>query len=674
MLINTYREDRPGGAATATFRVHGTEVPAIPLRSAPKPCGMQGLAADLRVAHDSKNKKIFESSETKMKRPSEEATLAVAQLAQKANGSSAKKRKVEATEESKHDKSVKPSKEERREAKRLRKLREVEGTNGVLATDAVANGDNVSNDEDAAKAARKAAKAKRKALKAEEDGVVPNGGHASEKPENAVHGEPSKNGAHIEIDKVASKAARKAEKARLKALKEAEDKGIHTEANGTAADGPSSSGITGGILTKEQAPDVTSGKKSKKAQKSFQNGTNGSISTAIATSDYQEHPTLSALPQSEIDTFLSSNFITITDPSSSKTLRPIISFSHLPSSALTEPSPFSTFKKPTPIQSAAWPFILSGRDVIGVAETGSGKTLAFGVPCIRYISSLPFPSKKASAAKAVIVSPTRELAVQIHDQLIQLATPAGLKTVCVYGGVPKDAQRQALRTAHIVVATPGRLNDLINEGAADLSNVGYVVLDEADRMLDKGFEEEIRKIISTTPSPSSTGSGTKGRQTLMFTATWPPSVRDLAATFMRSPVKIAIGDNPTGELRANASITQRVEVVSPYDKEGRLLQLLKQHSSPKEHTRILVFCLYKKEASRIEMFLRGKGLKVAGIHGDMSQEKRSASLEAFKRDQGTPILVATDVAARGLDIPAVKVVINVTFPLTVEDYVHRIGR
>ena len=160
----------------------------------------------------------------------------------------------------------------------------------------------------------------------------------------------------------------------------------------------------------------------------------------------------------------------------------------------------------------------------------------------------------------------------------------------------------------------------------------------------------------------------------MFTATWPPSVRDLASTFMRSPVKIAIGDNPTGELRANTSITQKVEVISPYDKETRLVQLLKQHSSTSSHTRILVFCLYKKEASRVEGFLRSKGLKVAGIHGDLSQEKRTAALEAFKRDKGTPILVATDVAARGLDIPAVKLVINMTFPLTVEDYVHRIGR
>jgi ATP-dependent RNA helicase DBP3 len=392
--------------------------------------------------------------------------------------------------------------------------------------------------------------------------------------------------------------------------------------------------------------------------------------------EYQEDHSLSALPQVEIDSFLSSKFVTVTDPTTSKVLRPITSFSQLPQLILLNQSLFNKFKNPTPIQSVAWPFILAGRDVIGVAETGSGKTLAFGVPCIHYISSLPPRKGRGSVARAVIVSPTRELAVQIHEQIVSIATPTGLKSVCVYGGVPKHVQREALRTAQIVVATPGRLNDLINEGSADLSEVGYVVLDEADRMLDKGFEEEIRKIISTTASPSPTKThGRPGRQTLMFTATWPPPIRNLAATFMRSPVKIVIGDNPAGELRANTRIVQKVEVVDSRSKETRLLQLIKEHQSGKERDhRILVFCLYKKEARRVEVFLRNKGLRVTGIHGDLSQEKRSASLEAFKRDGGTPLLVATDVAARGLDIPEVKVVINVTFPLTVEDYVHRIGR
>jgi ATP-dependent RNA helicase DBP3 len=249
---------------------------------------------------------------------------------------------------------------------------------------------------------------------------------------------------------------------------------------------------------------------------------------------YTEDANLTALPQTEIDEFLLDNFIAVTDPlSASSTLRPITKFSFLPISDPAQRAPFKDFQAPTPIQAVAWPFLFAGRDVIGVAETGSGKTMAFAVPCVRAISFLP-KSQKNKGAKAVIVSPTRELAMQSYEQITKLASVSGLMAVCVYGGVPKDEQRKALKTADIVVATPGRLNDLINEGYADLSGARYVVLDEADRMLDKGFEEEIRKIINTTPPRGE-------RQTLMFTATWPESVRTLASTFMTNPVKIAIG-------------------------------------------------------------------------------------------------------------------------------------
>jgi ATP-dependent RNA helicase DBP3 len=380
---------------------------------------------------------------------------------------------------------------------------------------------------------------------------------------------------------------------------------------------------------------------------------------------YTEDTELAGLSQARIDNFVAENLISVTDSISSiQRYRPIIEFSYLPFKDYIQKAPFKAFKAPTPIQAAAWPFLLAGRDVIGIAETGSGKTMAFAVPCVHHLTSLPndFPH-----AKAVILSPTRELAIQSCEQITRFTSGAGLMAVCVYGGVPKHEQRVSLKTADIIVATPGRLNDLINEGCADLSKVSYVVLDEADRMLDKGFEDEIRKIIKTT-SPLGK------RQTLMFTATWPESVRSLAATFMTSPVKITIGDNPTGDLRANTRIVQKVEVVCPRSKESRLLQLLKQYQSGiQKDDRILVFCLYKKEAARVESFIRSKGIRVAGIHGDLCQEQRTRSLDAFKNGN-TPVLVATDVAARGLDIPAVKLVINCTFPLTVEDYVHRIGR
>ena len=554
-----------------------------------------------------------------------EASSCPTAAADSLNGSSPTKRKVK-----EDGVETEPSKDERRERKRLKKLAKENATLALLDTaESNEKSETLEAQEAGAKAARKAGKASQKKLN-HAPKENPDGTAAKETSDHVGETETVTVDLLIENtggDKFTERAKIKAEKARLRAAKEAGKVKIVPIANGHIGD-------------------------------------------THSNSKYQEDPALAALPQSEVDSFLTSSFITITDPTTSKALRPIISFSHLPPSALQKPSPFASFKNPTPIQSATWPFLLSGRDVIGVAETGSGKTLAFGVPCIRHIISIPRSSETSSVARAVIVSPTRELAVQIHEQIIKLAKPAGLKTVCVYGGVPKDAQRAALNKAHIIVATPGRLNDFINEGAADLSGVDYVVLDEADRMLDKGFEEEIRKIISATRSPSE-----GRRQTLMFTATWPPSVRELASTFMTSPVKIAIGDNPTGELRANNRIVQKVEVVDPRSKEMRLLQLIKKHQSGESRDdRILVFCLYKKEATRVEVFLRNKGLRVASIHGDLSQEKRTASLEAFKREGGTPLLVATDVAARGLDIPAVKVVINVTFPLTVEDYVHRIGR
>ena len=388
-----------------------------------------------------------------------------------------------------------------------------------------------------------------------------------------------------------------------------------------------------------------------------------------AMDNYEEVPSLRALPQRQIDDFFQGNGISIQDVNASSPLRPIIDFSHLSESMFSNRSAFENFKAPTPIQAAAWPFLLSGRDVVGVAETGSGKTLAFGVPLVRAVLASKSQNPSKPSVRAVVVSPTRELAQQIYSQLKSLARPYSLHTVCIYGGVQKDDQRKALVKANIIVATPGRLKDFIEEGCADLSHTRYLVLDEADRMLDKGFEDDIRNILSFTPST--------GRQTLMFTATWPPSIRELASTFMLDPVRITIGvDNPSGDLRANKSITQVVEVIDPGRKQLRLIELLKKHQGAKGKTsrnRILIFTLYKKEAARIESFLSSRSFHVAAIHGDMSQAARTSSLEGFKT--GTcPLLVATDVAARGLDIPEVEVVINLTFPLTVEDYVHRIGR
>ncbi|KAF2664789.1 DEAD-domain-containing protein [Microthyrium microscopicum] len=384
---------------------------------------------------------------------------------------------------------------------------------------------------------------------------------------------------------------------------------------------------------------------------------------------YHQHAGLTKLSPAAIKDFLASKGIKISDPlSGEQDLRPIIKFEYLTEGANIVQDVFKSFKEPTPIQAATWPYLFSKRDVVGVAETGSGKTLAFGLPCIQRILALP--KKQRKGIKAVIVSPTRELAVQIHEQLVKLAKPVGLECVCVYGGVPKDQQRVDLKKSQIVVATPGRLKDLMDEQAADLSAAEFACLDEADRMLDKGFEDDIRMILSATAPAAQ-------RQTVMFTATWPESVRNLASTFMNKPVQINIGGNTSGELQANPRIKQVVEVMIPKTKEYRLIEILRQYKKfskkDSQEDRILIFCLYKKEATRMENFIRSKGFNVAGIHGDLSQAKRTESLEAFKNGS-VPLLVATDVAARGLDIPSVKLVLNYTFPLTAEDYVHRIGR
>jgi ATP-dependent RNA helicase DBP3 len=426
-----------------------------------------------------------------------------------------------------------------------------------------------------------------------------------------------------------------------------------------------------GQLTKEERKRL---KKSRKEALSLEDITPSSTDVThtpdpeVQDDNYAQHPGLSAVPQTEIDIFLKSDSIQIFDPQTSG-LRPITSFSFLPPSfALQFSSIFRTFSTPSSIQATAWPFLLSKRDVVGIAETGSGKTLAFGLPLVVRLST----PKKKKGVRAVVIAPTRELAIQVFEQIDALTkvTSSSLKAVCIYGGMSKDDQRRSLSSANIIVATPGRLKDFMNDGSANVSKVKYLVLDEADRMLDKGFEDDIKEIVGKMPS-------SKKRQTAMFTATWPKSIRELAATFMVQPVRITIGRTDTedsGELRANPKIKQSVEVVEQHAKEGRLLQLLNQmQKGDKSNDRILVFCLYKKEAMRIERFIRSRGFKVAGIHGDMSQRDRISSLDAFKKGD-VSLLVATDVAARGLDIPNVKAVINVTFPLTAEDYVHRIGR
>jgi len=334
------------------------------------------------------------------------------------------------------------------------------------------------------------------------------------------------------------------------------------------------------------------------------------------------------------------------------------------------------FTNPTPIQAQTWPILMdSGKDIVGIAETGSGKTLAFGVPGIHFISESK-KSSKSKNASMLVLAPTRELANQSYEVLEEFGFACGLRSMVIYGGIPKFEQKKKLSAGvDIIVGTPGRLKDLIEEKVCDLSNVGFMVLDEADRMLDLGFEEEVRYIIGQTKPISA------GRQTAMFSATWPKDVQEIAKSYMREPVRVYVGFESIAadgqmevddSLSANKRVTQTVEVIEDREREFRLKALLNQHHKGQK-TRVLVFALYKKEAARIEGNLKRQGWNVNSIHGDKTQEARTNALNGFK-DCSCPLLIATDVAARGLDIPDVELVINYTFPLTIEDYVHRIGR
>ncbi|KAI9914110.1 hypothetical protein PsorP6_005716 [Peronosclerospora sorghi] len=319
------------------------------------------------------------------------------------------------------------------------------------------------------------------------------------------------------------------------------------------------------------------------------------------------------------------------------------------------------FAKPTPIQSQCWPILASGRDIIGIAETGSGKTLAFAIPGLIHIAAQPDVSPAFPGPRMLVVAPTRELAIQSAEVIAEAGKQCGLSSLCIYGGVSKQAQKSALRSGvHVVVATPGRLKDLVDDRSCTLSRVSFVVLDEADRMLDEGFEKDIRAIIGRTHAE---------RQIAMFSATWPQSIQSLAHELLTDPVKVTIGSD---ELAASHNVTQIIEVLDPHARDARVHALLQTYHSSRKN-RILLFVLYKKEADRVERMLHHRGWTCRAIHGDRSQHERSEAVEQFKSGH-VPLLIATDVAARGLDIPGVEYVLNYSFPLTIEDYVHRIGR
>jgi ATP-dependent RNA helicase DeaD len=309
------------------------------------------------------------------------------------------------------------------------------------------------------------------------------------------------------------------------------------------------------------------------------------------------------------------------------------------------------YEDPTPIQEQAIPELLGGHDVIGQAQTGTGKTAAFGLPLLQYLD----PANEE--VQAVVLTPTRELCIQVTQALRSYAEHLDIEIVAVFGGAPIRSQQSQLRSgAHVVVATVGRMMDLMSRRSLVLTAARYVVLDEADEMLDLGFIEDVEKILRMCPS---------GRQTALFSATMPPPIQKLAEGYMYDPTTISI----TPETLTVDKIQQAYVEVPAKEKAARLVELLKTE----EPEQAIIFTRTKIGASKLEKLLKDKGLDVKALHGDLSQGVRDGVMISFK-DHRVRLLVATDIAARGLDVDHVTHVINYDVPNSSETYVHRIGR
>lgn len=383
---------------------------------------------------------------------------------------------------------------------------------------------------------------------------------------------------------------------------------------------------------------------------------------------YRPHPAVITRSEEEVERYKQERLI----KTDSSRIRPVTRFEEcsLPED-LVKGMAAAGFTGPTPIQSMGWPIALSGKDVVGIAQTGSGKTLSFLLPAIVHIRDQP-PLGRGEGPIALVMAPTRELAQQIHEECCKFgksqhraqgssANPSQLYSTCVYGGALKGVQQRDLEAGiHVLVATPGRLLDFLNSSVITLKRTTFLVLDEADRMLDMGFEPQIRKIISQMRPD---------RQTLMWSATWPPEVQDLARCFLTNPEHIRIGSD---NLAANAQIKQYVEFVEEAGKFDLLVKVLSTVSRI-ANSKVVVFAETKRGCETLFRQLREKQWPAEAIHGDKSQRERDHIIAAF-RTGSCRILIATDVASRGLDVKDISHVVNFDFPKQVEDYVHRIGR
>lgn len=321
--------------------------------------------------------------------------------------------------------------------------------------------------------------------------------------------------------------------------------------------------------------------------------------------------------------------------------------------ALTEEG----YKNPTPIQQEAIPHVLKGKDILGCAQTGTGKTAAFAIPVLQNIFSKPKEEKGPRHISALILAPTRELAIQIDESITSYGKYMNVKNTVIFGGVSQHPQTRALKSGvDVLVATPGRLLDLMNQKFVDLSNVKYFVLDEADRMLDMGMINDVKKIISKLP---------KIRQNMLFSATMPKEVMALVNSILKDPVRVEV----TPVSSTIDTITQGLYYVGKKQKKSLLIDILKDESI----SSLLVFSRTKRGANMIASDLVKVGIEAAAIHGNKSQNARQLALNNFK-ERKIRVLVATDIAARGIDVDELSHVVNFDLPEVPETYVHRIGR
>ena len=325
------------------------------------------------------------------------------------------------------------------------------------------------------------------------------------------------------------------------------------------------------------------------------------------------------------------------------------------SPALCSPLARLGYEAPTPIQIKAIPVVLQGVDLLARAQTGTGKTAAFGLPMIDRLLASSAPARR-QAPRGLVLVPTRELALQVHRSLSTYGAPVRARVIAVFGGVSIGAQIQALRQgADVVVATPGRLIDHLDRRTIDLSKIEILTLDEADRMLDMGFQPALRRISAALP---------RVRQTLLFSATLSGDVVGLSSEFTRNPVRVDV----SGGDAVAATVTHQVHPVLADAKRDALSHVLAQHGD-----QALVFCRTKRGANRVGEYLERRGLRAGVIHGNKSQGARTRALDHFKTGH-LRVLVATDIAARGLDIAQLPLVVNFDLPLVAEDYIHRVGR